>query len=186
MIFFVLLASATSAQEHSENTGKKYLYWSILQLIPSPAFFQDSDENNARIQFGFKWNITPLSISFNPNKYVSPVQFFYIYPARRFSGSAELFVQPEIATSEFKYSSLSVFGISGGPRIILPLAEKGEHIAFSLGVKYTYRKNFNEGNNDYYGVEGGIYFLGGLLGLQYTQNFNTKTNYNFNLYIKYF
>ncbi len=173
-------------QELKENKTKKYVTWSLLQLIPSPTFFQDSDNDNARIQFGFKWNITPINISFNPNKYVSPVQFIMIDPVRRFTGSAEIFVQPELATASLDYSDVSVFGISTGPRIILPIYEKGESLSFSIGGKFTFRKNFSGGKNYYFGAEAGLYVFGGMLGLQYTQNFETSTKYNFNIYIKYF
>jgi hypothetical protein len=109
-----------------------------------------------------------------------------INPVRRFTGSAEIFVQPELAVYSFKYSELSIFGISTGPRIILPIYEKGENLSFSIGGKYTYRKNFSGDKDYYYGVEAGLYFFGGLIGLQYTHNFNTRTKYNFNFYIKYF
>ena len=124
--------------------------------------------------------------AFNPNKYVSPVQFFFIYPARRFSGSAEIFVQPELATASFSYADLSVFGISSGPRVIIPIADRGENLSISLGGKYTYRKNFNGDKNYYYGIEAGIYIFGGIAGLQYTQNFNSNTKFNISIYLKYF
>jgi hypothetical protein len=181
-----LLSINLYPQELKENKTKKYVTWSLLQLIPSPTFFQDSDNDNARIQFGLKWNITPINISFNPNKYVSHVQFLIINPVRRFTGSAELFIQPELATASFDYSDVSVFGISTGPRIIFPIYEKGESLSFSIGGKFTYRKNFSGGKNYYYGAEAGLYIFGGMLGLQYTQNFETSTKYNFNIYIKYF
>ena len=111
---------------------------------------------------------------------------FMISPVRRFIGSAELFVQPELATSSLDYSNLSVFGLSVGSRIILPLYEKGENLSFSLGGKYTYRKNFLEDKNYYYGAEAGLYFFVGMIGLQYTHNFETNTKYNISFYIKYF
>lgn len=185
-IFLLSVPRLFSQDSIVENKKAEIVQWTILQLLPNPALYQDSDGKNARIQFGFKWNIIPLSFSFNPNNYVSPVQSFFIYPARRFSGSIELFVQPELATSSFNYANLSVFGLTAGPRIVLPIIQKGENLAFSIGGKYTYRKNFNGGKNYYYGVEAGIYVIGGILGLQYTQNFNTNTKFNINLYLKYF
>ena len=169
-----------------ENKTKKYVNWGLLQLVPSPTIFQDCNGDDIRIQFGFKWNITPINISFNPNKYVSPVQMFMISPVRRFTGSAELFIQPELATSSFEYSNLSVLGLSMGSRVILPIYEKGENLSFSIGGKYTYRKNFLDGKNYYYGAEAGLYFFAGMIGLQYTHNFKTKTKYNISFYIKYF
>jgi hypothetical protein len=186
ILFLISFAETTFSQELTENRKAKYISWTLLQLVPSPALYQDANDENARILFGFKWHITPINISFNANKYVSPVQFFMINPVRRFTGSAEIFIQPELALASFKYSDLSIFGISTGPRIIIPLSEKGENLSFSIAGKFTYRKNFDKGENYYPGVEAGLYIYGGLLGLQYTQNFNTKTNYSFNLYIKYF
>lgn len=186
----VLLALSTNLYSQfddiKENKTKKYVTWGLLQLIPSPTFYQDSNGDDVRIQFGLKWNIVPINISFNPNKYVSPVQMFMISPVRRFTGSAELFIQPELATSSFDYSSLSVFGLSIGSRVILPIYEKGENLSLSFGAKYTYRKNFLEDNNFYYGAEAGLYFFAGMLGLQYTHNFETKTRYDISFYIKYF
>ncbi|HEY5125252.1 MAG TPA: hypothetical protein VIK14_16095 [Ignavibacteria bacterium] len=187
LLFFILvLTKDLFPQDFPDAKPNILTSWAVLQLLPSPTFFQDANNENARVQFGFKWHITPLSISFRPNKYVSPVQSFFIYPARRFSGSAEIFIDPELATSSFKYSNISIFGVSLGSRVILPLSGKGENLCFSLGGKYTLRKNFENDKNYYYGAEAGIYFFGGLMGFQYTQNFNTKTNYNINLYIKYF
>jgi len=190
-LIILLLSANLFAQDDrketmSENKTAKYVEWTLLQLLPSPTLFQDSDGKNARVQFGFQWHFIPINISFNPNKYVSPVQSFFIYPARRFSGSAEIFVQPELATASFSYAKLRVLGISAGPRIIIPVFEKGENLSISLGGKYTYRKNFGTGNDHYYGVEGGLYMFGGMFGLQYTQNFNTNTKYNISLYLKYF
>ncbi len=186
-VILLYLSSELYSQENIvENKAAKIIQWTLLQLFPNPTFYRDSDGKNARVQFGFKWQVTPLSISFNPNKYVSPVQSFFIYPARRFSGSAEIFIQPELATASFSYAGLSVFGLSAGPRIILPIIQKGENLAFSIGGKYTYRKNFERGKNYYYGIEAGVYVIGGILGLQYTQNFNTNTKFNFNIYLKYF
>jgi hypothetical protein len=185
-IYLLSPAPLFSQESIVENKKAEIIEWTILQLIPNPVLYQDSDGKNARMQFGFKWNVTPLNISFNPNKYVSPVQSFFIYPARRFSGSVELFVQPELATASFSYANLSVFGLTAGPRIVLPVIQKGENLALSIAGKYTYRKSFDGAKNYYYGIEAGIYVIGGILGLQYTQNFNTNTKFNINLYLKYF
>lgn len=182
----LILPQNLFSQDIKPDNAKKYVSWALMQLIPSPTLFQDSDGKDARMQFGFKWQITPVNISFNPNKYVTPVQFFFINPVRRFTGSAEIFIQPELAISSFKYSNIGVFGLSAGSRILLPLREKGENLSVSLGGKYTYRKNYAEDNNSFYGIEAGVYVFGGIIGLQYTQNFNTNTNYNISLYIKYF
>lgn len=187
LIFALLFISRIlNSQDISENKTAKYEAWALLQLVPSPTLYQDSDGKNSRLLFGFKWHITPINISFNPNKYLSPFQFFYINPVRRFTGSVELFVQPEAAAGTFKYANLSSFALSTGPRIIIPVQEMGENISVSIGGKYTYQNNFVDGKNYYGGIEGGVYFFGGLLGFQYTQNFDSRTRYNINFYFKYF
>jgi|WetSurMetagenome_2_1015567.scaffolds.fasta_scaffold98994_1 hypothetical protein len=174
------------SQDNKENKTKEYITWGLMQMIPSPTLFQDTDGKNARVQFGFKWQIIPVNIAFKTNKYISNTQFFMINPVRRFTGSIEAFVQPEITTAEYKYSNIKSFGVSAGSRIIFPLVEYGENLCGSLGMKYTFRKSFNEVNKGYTGLEAGIYLFGGMIGLQYTQNFNSRTNYNVSLYIKYF
>jgi hypothetical protein len=174
------------SQSFPGDDKSKFTSWALLQFVPSPTVFHDSKDNDARILFGFKWHIIPLSISFNPNKYVSPLQSFFVYPARRFSGSAEIFIEPELSVKEFTFSNLSIFGLSSGTRIILPLSAKGENLCFSLGGKWTYRKNYSQDKNFFYGVEAGIYAFAGMFGIQYTHNFDTKTKYNISLYIKYF
>jgi hypothetical protein len=179
-------SSICHPQNFKEDKTKEYITWSLLQLIPSPTFFQDSDDKNSRVQFGFKWQVIPINISFKANKYVHSTQFFLINPVRRFTGSIEAFVQPEVLTAEFKYSKLKNFGVSTGSRIMFPLVEYGENVSGSIGVKYTFRKNPDEISKGYAGLEAGIYTFGGMIGLQWTQNFNSRTNYNISLYIKYF
>jgi hypothetical protein len=174
------------SQDNKENKTKEYVTWGLMQVIPSPTLFQDTDGKNARVQFGFKWQVIPVNIAFKTNKYVSNTQFFMINPVRRFAGSIEAFVQPEITTSEFKYSNIKSYGVSTGSRIMFPLAEYGENLCGSLGMKYTFRKSLDEISKGYAGLEAGIYVFGGMIGLQYTQNFNSRTNYNVSLYIKYF
>jgi hypothetical protein len=186
-VFIIILNFLTGyAQDFKENKTKKYITWGLMQLIPSPTFFQDTDGKDSRVQFGFKWQITPINISFKTNKYVSRYQYFMINPVRRFTGSVEAFLQPELTTAEFKYSGIKSFGISTGSRVVFPLVEYGEDVSGTLGLKYTFRKSIDETSKGYTGMEAGVYILGGMFGLQYTQNFNSKTNYNISLYIKFF
>jgi hypothetical protein len=95
LMIFICFTNILFSQDREENSSKKYIYWGIMQLIPSPTFFNDGNDVNNRIRFGFKWNITPVNFSFRTNKFVSPVQFFIINPVRRFTGSAEIFVYKE-------------------------------------------------------------------------------------------
>jgi hypothetical protein len=178
--------SFAQEKDLSEKTFTKYATWLLLQAIPSPAFVSDANDNNARIQFSLRWQITPINFSFKTNKFVSPVQFFMINPVRRVTGSAELFIQPEIATSGFEYSGFENFGLNTGTRVVIPVQEMGENISMSLGGKYTFRKNAITGENGYPGVEAGVYFFGGIIGVQFTKNFNKNNLYSFSFYLKYF
>lgn len=187
IIILILLFSVKAyAQEHIENKSGEYISWTLLQLIPSPVFYDDHNDSDSRLRFVLRWHITPVNISFSANKYVSPVQFFKINPVRRFAGSAEIFIQPELATGNFEYSDLNNPGINFGSRVIFPLVERGEDLAFSLGGKYSVRNSKTDIDESNFGVEAGLYFIGGIFGIQLTKNFNSKTNYNFGLYFKYF
>ena len=93
LAFMVLLSSFGLAQERefAKRTKAKYVNWGLLQLIPSPLFVNDANNDNARVQLGLQWQIIPLNYSFRANKFVSPLQSFMISPVRRFTGSAELY-----------------------------------------------------------------------------------------------
>lgn len=186
-ILFMFYFSETYSQSLKEDDKTaEIINWTLLQMIPNPVFFHDGDETNSRLRFGLRWNITPVNISFSPNKYVSRYQFLKIDPVRRFTGSVELILQPEITTGEFKYSNLEKFGINTGLRAIFPVLEKGENLAVSIGGKLNYRKEKSDGNNTFYGVETGVYFFGGIVGFQFNKNFNAESKYNFSFYLKYF
>ena len=68
----------TYSQEYKEDLTKKYISWALMQAIPNPTLFQDTDGSNSRVQFGLKWNIIPINISFKTNKYITRYQFFMI------------------------------------------------------------------------------------------------------------
>ena len=184
-LFSIIHVKRVYSQDETDKTAE-YLSWVLLQAIPSPVFFQDADDNNARIQFGFRWQVTPLNISFNSNRYISPVQFFKINPVRRFTGSFELFIQPELALSNPKYSNLRKFSLAGGGRIIFPLSGEGQNLAASAGTKYVLHKDFFGSDKSYWGIETGIYAIYGLLGLQFNYNFSKQTRYNIGIYFKFF
>lgn len=182
----MLVSIKVFSQEHIENKSGEYISWTLLQFIPSPVFYDDYNENDSGLRFGLRWQITPVNLSFSANEFVSPVQFFKINPVRRFAGSAELFVQPEIATGSFQYSDLNKFGINIGTRLILPLVERGEDLAFSVGGRYSVRNSKSNVDKSHFGIETGLYFVGGIFGIQYSRNFNSATNYDFGLYFKFF
>ncbi len=182
---FLFVFSSSYSQDKT-NTSAEYLSWSLLQTIPSPVLFQDSNGKDAHVLFGLRWQIVPVNISFRTNKFISPFQFFKINPVRKFTGSIELFVQPELTTSEFRYADLSKFGISTGSRITIPVLGDGQNVSVSLGGKYNYRKDFSGGNDHYFGIETGVYIIYGILGVQFDYNFDKRTKYNIGFYFKYF
>ncbi len=104
---------------------------------------------------------------------------------RRYTGSLEFFIQPELATGSLNNSGFNKIGIGIGSRLNIPVKNFGEHLYMSLGGKYTFRKNDLENKNGYYGIEGGIYAIFGVVGLQFNYNFDKNTKYNFGIYIKY-
>jgi len=188
IILFAVFAIDGYSQNYdiTPNKTKKIITWSALQLIPSSVLVNDADENNARVQFAFRWQFIPLNISFNPNKYVSPVQFFIINPVRKVTGSAEVFVQPEYSLANFKYSGAERPALSTGARVIIPVQEMGENISMSVGGKYTFRKNERYNEYGYPGVEAGVYFFGGLFGLQFAKDFSNYNKYSISFYLKYY
>lgn len=188
-LVFVIMFQTNSFSQQKDftlNQKAKYLSWGLLQLIPSPTLVSDANNDNARVQFGLQWQFIPLNYSFRANRFVSPVQFFMINPVRRFTGSAELFVQPEIVTSSFKYSGFNSFAVSTGGRLVIPIQELGENISASIGGKYTFRKNDVTGENGYMGIEAGVYFFGGMMGFQFVKNFNNNNKFSASFYLKYF
>ena len=185
VVFFHLNSSAQN-KEFALRKTSKYLTWSLLQLVPSPTFVNDANNDNARVQFGFLWQFIPVNFSFRANKFVSPFQFFMINPVRRFTGSAELFAQPEVVTSGFKYSGFNSFAISTGGRFVIPVQELGENISASVGAKYTFRKYDITNENGYPGIEAGVYFFGGMLGIQFVKNFHNNNKFSASFYMKYF
>lgn len=168
-----------------EKTQKKIITWALVQTIPSVNWTNDRNSSNSQIVFGLKWNVTPINISFSTNKYVSPVQFFMVNPMRKFTGSLEFFVQPEYAFSSLEYSGFDKFNVAVGSRVNIPVKNLGEHLYVSLGGKYNFRQNSLYDENGYYGVEGGVYVLFGLLGLTFNYNFNEGSEYAFGINFKY-
>lgn len=185
LMLLLLLLKPLQSQDET-NRGAMYRSWALFQLVPSPVIYQDSDNLNSKVQLGLRWQIIPINISFRSNKFTSPVQFFKINPVRRFTGSMDIFIQPEWTLTGFKYSGLSRFGLSAGSRIILPIKGDGEKISFSLGGKYNYRKDNLTGKNGFWSAEAGLYFLFSFVGIQFNYNFDDRSKYNVGFYIKYF
>src|SRR5439155_25553022 len=101
--FFCCFHLNSFSQVTGKNPFLKWTTWTLMQAIPSPVYFEDSDSKRTSFKFGLQWNITPFSYSFGSNKMVSPLSFFFIRPVKRFSGSIELFFQPSLITGNYKY-----------------------------------------------------------------------------------
>jgi hypothetical protein len=186
LLFFLLMNAQVSAQLKSGNAFWKWTTWTILQSVPSITYFEDKDENNSSLEFGLQWQLIPLSYSFNSNRYVSPVQLFFIKPSERFSGSVELFFQPEYITGDFEYADLKKFMFKTGSRVIIPIAQKGEYLSFSLGMGYYRQQTRVDKVRDGMTYEAVVYFLFGMMGLKFNYNMNAPSKYNFGLYFKYY
>ncbi len=184
----LLLVSGNSYSQDSTRTGLEIATFTVLQLIPFPNFISDASPENKTINVTLRWQVVPLNFSFRANKYVSPFQFFMVNPARRFAGSVEFFAQPEYSLGNTPSNSgLSRFTLGTGMRLILPLKNQGETYAASLGVKYNLRKDVSGAcENNYFGIEGGVYIFFGLIGIQANYNFDERARYSVGLYFKYF
>lgn len=187
ILFLLLFVQRNSfSQNTSPNKFLEWTTWTLFQTIPSPTFYQDRNDNDSRLQFGFRWHVTPVNYSFNANKLVSPVQFFLVNPVRRFGGSLELLVEPEWATGGYQYSDLQRFNLSAGARAFIPAIEYGEYLCFSVAGKYNFTKNKSDQNFDYYSAEAGLYTLFGIAGIVFNYNFASQSRYNISLNLKYY
>ncbi len=190
-ILLILLFSAFSqtivfSQLKDENTLIKWGSWALLQAIPSPTYFEDRNQTSSRLKFGLEWQVIPFSYSFNANKYVSPVNFFFMKPSKRFSGSAEIFFEPAITLGDFKYADLNKFTYKTGARIVLPVAHRGEYMAISFGAGYYSQKTGAGKLIDGVTYEAAVYSLFGMLGLKFNYNQNAVSRFSFGLYVKYY
>lgn len=184
----MILSGLTSSysQLKSRNELLKWSTWAALQTVPSINFFEDRNENNFALKFGLQWQVIPFSYSFNANKYVSKLNFFFIQPVKRYSGSAELFFQPEYITGDFKYAGLKKFMFKCGARAVLPVIQKGEYLSFSFGTGYYNQRTVHNMNIDGITYEAAIYSFFGMLGLKFNYNQNAVSRYSFGLYFKYY
>ncbi len=147
-------------------TQNPTLPWALLQLLPSPelAFGRQRhiDVNGAvdtsiSPAFGLRWELTPLLWSWGVHRRQSGWRFFVVDPIARLSGSLEL-------ATAFEYIGGHVDRVIARPglRMYLPVAQRGEFLAVSLGTSaYSY-----EGFRVAYDV--GAWILSGFLGFQVT------------------
>jgi hypothetical protein len=164
----------------------KWTSWALLQGVPSVTYFEDRNNTDSRLKFGLEWQVVPASYSFNTNSYLSKFNFFFIDPVKRFSGSVELFFQPEFIPGGFKYSDLNKFMFKTGARVVFPLWQKGEYLSFSLGSGYCYQKRISGEARGGATYEASIYSFFGMLGLKFNYNQNAQSRYNIGIYFKYY
>lgn len=188
MILFLSLGITVrlSSQARMEDPLLKWGSWALLQAIPSLSLSEDRNSSDSRLKFGLQWQVIPLSYSFGANEYVSPLSSFFIRPVKRFSGSAEMFFEPSLAMGDYKYSQLEKFSYKTGARVVLPAAQSGEYLAFSLGAGYYFHKRLSGEEAGGMTYEAGLYSMFGMLGLKFNYNQNADSRYNITLYIKYY
>ncbi|MCB0727799.1 MAG: hypothetical protein KDD00_10070, partial [Ignavibacteriae bacterium] len=59
LLFPILLSPGMSfSQSLYTNKFTEWTTWTLLQTIPSPTFYQDRNDSDSRLQFGFRWHIT--------------------------------------------------------------------------------------------------------------------------------
>jgi hypothetical protein len=187
LIFIVVLYSSNAnAQAEREKPLLKYTSWAVLQLLPSPVFFDDNGNGNHGTEFGFEWQVTPLSYTFNPNKYLNHFSTLIIKPVKKFTGSAEIFFTPQYALSSFDNSRMQRYMYNTGARVYLPLIQGGEYLGISLGGGYYSQKNEHSGKVDGVMYEAGIYSVFGMFGLKFAYKQNAISKYNLGFYLKYY
>jgi hypothetical protein len=130
------------------------LIWIFTQLIPSP----EVAGGDSSVQFGLRWQVTPILYSFGINPRLSPWRSLVVEPIVRQSGSVELFLSPELFVG-----SLESLMLRGGVRSYFPVLAKGEELSVSVGTSYTYMSGRSG-----VGYELGAYVLYGTLGIQLT------------------
>lgn len=182
----VCLSGAVNGQAEREKPLLKYSSWAVMQLLPSPIFFEDNGNGEVGREFGFEWQVTPLSFTFKPNKYLNNFSVLMIKPVKKFTGSAELFFTPQFALSSFDNSRVQRYMYNAGARVYFPLAQGGEYLSFSLGAGYYSQKNELNSKVDGVMYEAGLYSVFGMFGLKFAYKQNAVSKYNVGFYIKYY
>jgi hypothetical protein len=185
-VLFIIINLTLFSQPKTVNPVIKWSTWLLLQAVPSPTFFEDRNDKNSQLKFGLEWQVIPVSYSFNTNKYLSKFNILFINPVKRFTGSVETFFEPSLIIGDFKYAELKKFMFKAGARIVFPVAQKGEYLAFSLGAGYYRQSSIFEYKTDGITYEAGVYSFYGMLGLKFNYNQNARSRYNIGLYFKYY
>jgi len=132
--------------------------WAITQLLPSPGLTVGLDDGATA--YAMRWQLTPLLYSWGVRREVVPWRVLVAEPLVRYGGSLELFVAGEYVG---RGGFADRWGVRSGARVYLPLQQRGENAALSLGASHVYAAGAHD-----LGVELGGYVLYGVLGLQVT------------------
>jgi len=186
LLSILLFTSSVSAQAEREKPFIKYTSWAAMQLLPSPVFFEDKGNGKSGTEFGFEWQVTPLSYTFSTNKYLNHFSVLMIKPVKKFTGSAELFFTPQYALNSFDYSKMQRYMYNTGARIYFPVAQGGEYLSLSLGAGYYSQKNEDNSKVDGIMYEAGIYSVFGMFGIKFAYKQNAVSKYNIGFYLKYY
>lgn len=180
------LALSPGSTYAGDRGTMSWLTWAALQAVPSPTFTLDKGHGDHQTVLSFRWQITPISYSWSANELVSPVSYLKVNPVRRHAGSAELFVQPEVALEDFRNTDLSGSSLGLGSRAFFPVDECGEYLSVSLGGKYLIRKSPAGNGASTFAGELGVYTLFGTLGMQLSIAANPAARYSLSIYLKYY
>lgn len=127
----------------------------ILEVIPSPLLALGSHGS----RLGVRWQLTPFSYSFGITE--RRLRYFLVSPVARHVGSIEIYLSPEwiccVAPSESGWLARV------GSRVFLPVLERGEVVAVSLGGSYAYANGRHSGSAEF-----GVYTFSSIVGLSLT------------------
>jgi hypothetical protein len=103
------------------------LLWPLSQLIPSPEIAWGDGKAAA----GARWELVPIHYSFGLRAPRTRFHAFFIPPPAYFTGSVEIVASPEYVPAPRDASGwIGRLGI----RATLPLVDRGETLAISVGV----------------------------------------------------
>jgi hypothetical protein len=131
--------------------------WALAELVPSPEVVAINAAPHAEL--GLRWQLTPVYFATSLRSGLSPWRSFVVEPRLRAGGGVELYVAPELVTIGPK--APDDFYLRLGLRSYFPLIEHGESMSCSIGTMAVIHSN-HVGT----AIEGGIYTLAGIWGLQ--------------------
>lgn len=119
--------AAASADKPLDRHPAPTLAWLAFQALPSPELVLAGE----RVAFGLKWQWTPVLYGFGLYRKVSKWRAFVVDPLARQAGSVALIVGPEYLGIGDQAAERWLFRT--GLSVTLPIAERGEALALSLG-----------------------------------------------------